>query len=324
MLRLIIFALATLLLATPATAQFGGLKKKLQPKAGQEPAARQEKAGAPTGGTVVLTPDVVDHLITGLKAGQAERDAAPKEDTPYGRYEKAKAEYALAKSKCEAAQQTFPQRAAGNQKMLDRYTGYTEKMVAAQGKGDMKLSQVYGDSAMAMLDQSCLVKQPAQPDDYYEMQREIETRAEQQEVKASGMSQGELAMAKERATAILQSTTPAADASASETSAVTARASELKPLLGFAEPAAARATKPAPAPAPAPAAAPAAAPGSPQVSVETQAMSDCMTRNTMNHQAEIEALGKRAQAAQAAGDNARLMAIADTLRQIQMAGCQGQ
>jgi hypothetical protein len=41
-----------------------------------------------------------------------------------------------------------------------------------------------------------------------------------------------------------------------------------------------------------------------------------------SHQAELEALGKRMQAAQAAGDNPKLMAMADTMQQIQMAGCQ--
>jgi len=152
------------------------------------------------------------------------------------------------------------------------------------------------------------------------MQQDAEAQAEQEEVKASGMSQSELAMAKERATAILQGST--GDASSSEISAVSAKSSELKPLLGLAEPASARAMKPDPAPAAAPE--PAPVPSSPQVSVETQAMGDCMTKNTMDHQAEIEALGRRAQAAQASGDNAGLMAIADTLRQIQMAGCQGQ
>ena len=50
-------------------------------------------------------------------------------------------------------------------------------------------------------------------------------------------------------------------------------------------------------------------------------MNACMTRNIQNHQAELEALGKRAEAAQAAGDTQKLMAIADTLQQIQMAGC---
>jgi hypothetical protein len=41
----------------------------------------------------------------------------------------------------------------------------------------------------------------------------------------------------------------------------------------------------------------------------------------MAHQAEIEALGNRAQAAEKSGDQAKMMAIADTLQQIQMAGC---
>jgi hypothetical protein len=50
-------------------------------------------------------------------------------------------------------------------------------------------------------------------------------------------------------------------------------------------------------------------------------MSDCMMKNVQGHQAEIEALGKRGEAAQAAGQTDKLMAIADTLQRIQMAGC---
>jgi hypothetical protein len=53
-------------------------------------------------------------------------------------------------------------------------------------------------------------------------------------------------------------------------------------------------------------------------------MSACMSKNIQAHQAEIEALGRRGQAAQAAGDNAKMYAIADTLRQIQTAGCQAR
>jgi hypothetical protein len=79
--------------------------------------------------------------------------------------------------------------------------------------------------------------------------------------------------------------------------------------------------KPAPTPSPEPASPP---PGSPQVPPDAQAMSDCMTKNTLSHRAEMEALSKAAQDAQAAGDNAKLMAIADSLRRIQTAGCQGQ
>jgi hypothetical protein len=43
-----------------------------------------------------------------------------------------------------------------------------------------------------------------------------------------------------------------------------------------------------------------------------------------DHQTEIEALGKRAEAAKDANDTARIMAIVDTLQQLQMAGCRGQ
>jgi hypothetical protein len=35
---------------------------------------------------VVFTDDLVGQLLAGLKAGKAERDAAARKDTPYGRY----------------------------------------------------------------------------------------------------------------------------------------------------------------------------------------------------------------------------------------------
>jgi hypothetical protein len=47
----------------------------------------------------------------------------------------------------------------------------------------------------------------------------------------------------------------------------------------------------------------------------------CMMKNLQRHQAELEALAKRMQAAQATGDSRKLMAMADTLQRIQMAGC---
>jgi hypothetical protein len=316
--RLVVASLIALAIATPASAQFGGLKKKVRKAAGaeqQEASASGEAPADAQGGTIVLTPDVLNQLLTGLRAGQAERDAAAKEDSPYGRYKKAEAAYAVAQPKCEAAQQTWPQRAAANQKMLDKYSALTEKMVAAQGKGDMKLMTIYQDSAMAMMDPSCVVKKPDQPKEFYEAERASELRAEKAEVKASGLSGGELALVKERAIALLSGSTPA-DASGSEKSAVSARAAELKPLLGFKQPTPVRTAKATPAPAPAPAAA------NPQMSAGTSDMSSCMTNNMQNHQAEIEALSKRAQAAQKAGDQTTMMAIADTLRQIQMAGCQ--
>jgi hypothetical protein len=168
-----------------------------------------------------------------------------------------------------------------------------------------------------MQDPGCIVKEPSQPSDYYEAQRDLDARAEKTAVKESGLSWSEFAMARERAEGILRGGPPA-DVSASETSAVSSRAAELKPLLGIREPKIARVTKAAPAaaPAPTPAAAPAMSPGS-------SAMSQCMAQNTQKHQREIEGLGQRAQAAQKANDMAAMMAIADTLQQIQLAGCGG-
>ena len=68
-------------------------------------------------------------------------------------------------------------------------------------------------------------------------------------------------------------------------------------------------------PAPAPQATDTAVPSS------GNAMSDCMMKNVKKHEAQIQALGERAKAAQEAGDMPLTLAIADTLRQLQMAGC---
>ena len=322
---LAIAALAAFMLVTPAAAQFGSLKKKIKKAAGQEdstaqsPTTNANTATPAQGGTIVLTSDVVSQLVTGLKAGQAERDAAANEDSPYGRYLKGKKAYAAAKPKCEAAQASWPQRAAANQKLNHKYSRVTQKMVDAMQKQDQKTAAIYQDSAMAMMDPSCVVKEPEQPKDYYEAERAVEVRAEKAEVKASGWTPSELAMVKERTDAILRGT-PAADISASEKSAVSARAAELKPLMGLGEQPVARAQKPAPAPAPAPATAP-----TPQVDAQATAagsdMNNCMMKNMQSHQTELQALGQRAQAAQKAGDQAAMMAIADTVQQIQMAGC---
>jgi hypothetical protein len=311
--RFALVAFAACAIVTPATAQFGGLRKKIKSPVKQEAATTPNNEG----GMVVLTSDVVDQLLTGLEAGQAERQAATKEDTPYGRYKRGQAAYEVAKPKCEAAQPGFYQRGAADNKMLDKYSALTEKMVAAQGKGDMKRMAIYQDSAMAMIDPSCVVKQPEQPKDYYETERAVEARAEAKEIEASGFSQGEMAMLKERAIAILTNATPPGGASASEKSAVAAKSAQLKPLLGIREAPPVQVAAPAPAPAPTPA----AAQPSPEMSARAASMSDCMMKNMQKHQPEIEALAKRAEEAQSAGNQPKLMAIADTLQRLQMAGC---
>jgi hypothetical protein len=320
--RLTVVTLAALAVATPASAQFGGLKKKIKKAAGQEDQTRAAEAapvdqGEP-GGTIVLTEEVLSRLVTGLKAGQVERDVADKADTPYGRYRRAAAAYATGKSTCEEARKTFPQRMMGDKKLSAKYNAVVEKMVAAQKQGDQKTAAMYNDSALAIQDPGCVVKEPDQPENYYEAQREVDVRAEALERKAAGFSHHELAVVKERAISILLGRVDE-EASPSEKSAVTDN-KELIRLLGFRErpPETAKKEEPKPAPAPEP------VPASPQMSAQASDMSACMVKNMQKNQARIEALGKQAQAAQKAGDQAKMMAIADTIQRIQMAGCTGR
>jgi hypothetical protein len=295
-----------LVVTTPASAQFGGLKKKLKgdatakaaDKAGEAAGADAAKAPEPTAAaahgapaateqTLVLTPEVVDRLVAGLKAGVAEREAAKKEDTPYGRYHKAAAAYAVAKPKCEAAMQPGIQRIATDEKKNARYQRLSEKMMEA---GSRKNDE----------------------------RRAIDNRAEQATLKASGFTGKEFGQASDRAIAILTDNPPATDASPSEKAAVKAKDPELKALLGIRDAQEERIAKQAPAPAPAVVAdtvKPTAAP-SPAISVN-----ECMVKNVQAHEAEIQALGDRGSAAQQAGNTALMMAIADSIQQIQFAGC---
>ncbi len=190
-------------------------------------------------------------------------------------------------------------------------------MTAAQDKGDLKLALIYQDSALAVQDPSCIVKEPEQPKGYYEAQRDLDTRAEKKEIAAAGLSRNDLGMVKERAAAILEGATPPGGASPMEKSAVSARKAELKPLLGIQDQPPVQAAKPAPAPAPTPTA-PAV---DPQMSAAASNMSACMVKNTQKHEAKLEALGERLEAAEAADNMPKMMAIADTIQRIQMAGC---
>jgi hypothetical protein len=318
--------------ATPAAAQFGGLKKKLKAAAGQEAAAEGAKqagvsdapaanvaagnAGA-TGGTVVLTPDVVDQLLAGLKATKAYRDSARTGDTPVGRYNRAAEAYKAAQVKCENSHQSFINRMVSDQKLANQYSELVNKMSEAMGKGDRAAAERYQAQALAMQDPSCTVQEPTRPDDYSDSERDIDSKAEQEGVKKSGLSQAEFAMARERGEGILYDAARS-DVSESEKNAVKNKSKELKPLLGIRDPETERATKPAP-PTPAPEPQPTAP--APVVNQGQTDMNSCMMDNVHKHEKEIEALGERAKAAQEAGDMPTTLAIADTLRRLQMAGC---
>jgi hypothetical protein len=320
--RLALFAVIAITLATPASAQFGGLKKKLKKTTEGETQAPAADPTPAAGGSVVLTPDVVNKLITGLKAGEAEREkAAQSDDNPYGRYQKAQRAYTDAQAKCEANRQAWAMK--GNAKEADKANELIERSLKAQEKQDYKTAQMLQDSVSLLQGgPSCLVKQPERPTDYYEAEREIDVRAQKAAVTGSGLAAGEYAMAQERTIAILRSGAPS-DVSESEKAAVAAKKSQLEPLLFPHEKA--RAAKPAAQPAAAPSPQPAAAPPvDPQASAAASSMSSCMMKNMESHQAQIEALGKRAEAAQKAGNQAAMMAIADTVQRIQMAGCTGK
>jgi hypothetical protein len=250
--------------ASPVAAQFGGLKKKIKSKATQEGVSKAAAAVAPIdeaagggpdagGGIVVLTGDVVGQLIAGLKAGQAVREAAAQEDTPYGKTRRAQIAYAVARPKCEAANETFITRVSANPKLAEKYEATMDKMTKAMEKGDNKAAATYQDQANAIIDPSCTVKEPQEPEgSYYQKQRQVDERAETEELKASGLSRRDLPVLKERAVAILEGGSPAGGASASEKSAVSAESAELKRLLGVKEQPAAQAAKPAAKPAPRP------------------------------------------------------------------------
>ena len=318
--------------ASPAAAQFGGLKKKAQSAAGQEAAKEAEQktgvstaptnTGAPAaqtaavaaGGSVVLTPEVVDKMLAGLKATDTSKKQAYTGDTPYGRYNKARQEYDAAQAKCQAGHQAFINRMASDEKLANQYSELMDKMSEAMGKGDRAAAEKYQYQALALQDPSCAVKQPTQPDDYMDSRRDIEAKAEDAGVKASGLSASEYAMALERGNGILRNYPPP-DASASEKNAVNAKAAQLKPLMGIEDPQAERAMKPAPAPTPEPTPAPVAVPPG------NTAMNECRAKNAQKHEKELAALGERAKAAQEAGDMPTTLAIADTIRQLQMAGC---
>jgi hypothetical protein len=311
---------AALGITSPAAAQFGALKKKLKASAPQatpaETAERTDHA-AGNGGTIALTADVLDHLVVGLKAGQAERELAAQEDTPYGRYRRAQAAYEAAVPKCEQQREVFVQRMGTNDKLRAKYSSYVDKMVDAQSRGDTRATAAYNDSAMAMTDPSCVVKQPQRPDDYYAAERDIDNRAELRTIKASGFTRSELGQVRERVEGILSGGAMPGDPSEKE--AVSARAAELKPLLGIHDAPATRAVNAAPPPA----AAPAPARPAPAAPAGATAMNACMVQNIQKHEPELRALGTRAEAAQKAGNTAAMLAIADTLRRLQTAGCTG-
>jgi len=320
LVRAIAVAVLAAAVVSPAAAQFGGLKKKVKAAAGAEEklAPPAQAGGGDGGGTLVIDDDVISRFLLGFKAAHADREAAPKEDTPYGRHLQAKAAAEAAARKCSEGQATFPQRMTADEKLRVKYTAMADKMMAAMEKQNMKLYQAYGDSAMLMMEPACLVKPPQQPENWDELQRQVDQRAEQKGAQASGLDARELGWVTERVFFILRDQ-PLPDVSASEKSAVKKREAELKRAMGLEEVPAVRAQKAAPPPAAAE-----TAPAGPQLTPDQRAMNDCMAKNAQKHEKEYERLGKLVAAAAESGNTQVAMVYADSIRQLNMQDCLGR
>ena len=171
-------------------------------------------------------------------------------------------------------------RLTADEKLMAKSQKLLDKMIDAQSRQDTAAARVISDSTLALVDPSCVVKQPERPSDYYDAQRAINERAEQATLKAADFSSGrELAMP---ATVLSRfSPTRRLTHRASEKSAVSAKDAELKSLLGIRSAQEARVSKQGkagaardtvtPAPAPAPAA--------PTVPSGAVAVNQCMMKN---------------------------------------------
>jgi len=316
LVRILAAALLAVAAATPAAAQFD-VKKKLPKVPGTEkgqPAAAPAATGG--GGTLVLDDAVVERMIKGMRAAKAYREDAAKANTPYGRHIQAKAAYAEAQPKCEEGRATYVTRMTADPKLQKKSEVYMDRFMAAQEKQDTAAMRSWGDS-MAVLQggPACAVKDPQQPNDFHDQQQAVETGAAAAELDASDFDGRESGQAKDRAIAIIQDAPPP-DVSPSEQQAVDKREKELKDLMGLNPPPQARAPKPAPAAAAAPAPAPA-----PTVDPGQQAAAECMSKNAKKNEKDVERLGNLAAAAANAGDVAKAMVYADSINQIQSAGC---
>jgi hypothetical protein len=235
--------------------------------------------------------------------------------SPVRAYTRAKAAYDVAQPKCGAAQATWIQRAAADEKLVNRYTAAMDKAMAAQQKGDMVGYETGTYAALAIIDPSCGVKDPRVPEDYSDAQRAVEERANQAKLRATGFTDREFGLTSDRVLAILAGSDAPGGVSASEKSAVSAKDPELKSMYGIRDAQAERVAKQAPAPDPTP------APVQAQVPTAATAVNQCMMNNIQTHEEQIKALGDRGVAAQQAGNTQLMMAIGDSIMRIQMAGC---
>ena len=294
-----LLAVLSVVVANSASAQFGGLKKKAA-RMGAPGAAPAASPGAPP--SVIVTPDVIDRYLAGLKARRAERDRIAKTNTPVGKYFAAQDAYRAHETHCRD---------------FDRKRSETYSRLVAQQKYDSA-------SALAQVrDASCEtgMSQPQEPEfqDLAGAQGTEDTAA----AVGAGMDVNawasldewipqlmyQMVNSPERTTAELASNF---GRKPGEVEALKARKDEVATALGIPPRQKPVEHQQVATPEPPPAM-PANTPGMP-----SQGSALFMQTEMNNQQARIEALAAKGQAAQKANDMATTMAIADTVNGINM------
>ena len=139
-----------------------------------------------------------NQLITGLKAGEAEREkAAHSDDNSYGRYQKAERAYTDAQAKCEADRQAWAMK--GNAKEADKPNALIEKSLKARKSGTTRPPDFFQDSVSVLQGGPCRLSGEAAgaANGLIRSEREIRCAgAEGRTVaRGAGLGAGEFAMA---------------------------------------------------------------------------------------------------------------------------------
>ncbi|HKV73230.1 MAG TPA: hypothetical protein VJN95_01825 [Gemmatimonadales bacterium] len=289
-----------LLSASSLAAQFGGLKKKAAQAAGAAtgvaPANTPGKATPPP----EVTPVIVDHYLAGIKAGEAERARLAQGNTPAGQY------YAAVDAK----------------KKHDKYCAeYQEKQMAEYQR--LIAAAKYDSSALVMQkkDPSCQTYAADPKEPSFDELAKAKGSQDSAAAAAAGVDVSQWAGLNEWIPVAVYQMVNSPDQNdqllasnfskkVSEISALRARQADLATALNIRGPE--RQKKEAPAAMAAPAAPAAGAAGA----AGTQGDANCYSTEMQKNQPALEALGKRAEAAQKKGDNASMMAIADTIQQL--------
>ena len=278
-----------LLSTASLSAQFGGLKKKAAQVAGVETAPAKPAAAAPA---PEVTPTIVDHYLAGLKARAEERERIAHGNTPAGKYYAAVAAKKSQDTKCRESMQyrsdTYLRLL--NQQKYDSATAWSE-----------------------VPDTICVKVLPEPPEPDFEELSKAKGSEDSAAAVAAGLQVTQWAQLEEwippMVTQMVQNPDQNTQTLASnyvrkvsEAEAIKARKDDLAKALGIAP----RAKKPAPDSVAAPSG---AAPTG----------GACLQTELAKQRPAMDRLSALAETADKKGDNHAMMAIADSINQINMA-----